>query len=381
MPWLSNGTFQRVNPDFTGATVWQQDQQATIKIIASRHDSHDEDLAQGIANALNLDGYNAMRASLNLGDNKLINVLAGTVDTDGVNKAQMDAADATLQSGIDANTAAIGTKLEDAPSDGNIYGRENGAWAVVPTGIGDAPSDNNYYSRRNAAWEVSPTGIGDAPSDGNQYVRQDAAWEIAAAGIGDAPADNDYYGRQNNAWVSLPFLQDAPNDANTYGRQGGAWVIIPGGVGPDDLITAHSWDKQTFSSARVNGGPITTDIRGFTEFASDGLIRHKLNDQGDVSSASIDVSAASRHSVINTGGVQLSFAGIPTLDDDDLGSTYQQEGQIVIHNGTGAGTVTFAGIVYKEIGLQSTADDVDQILSYIIQRRTAGYEATLIWSN
>lgn len=78
MPWKLDGTFERINPDFFGPTVWSQDQVASIKVIASRHDYHDEDLAQGIAGSLSLDGYNAMRADLDMGGNAIINVLTGT---------------------------------------------------------------------------------------------------------------------------------------------------------------------------------------------------------------------------------------------------------------------------------------------------------------
>ena len=92
MPWNSGqGKFIRANPDFSGETVWQQDQQATIKIIAARHDSHDQDIADGISACLNLDGITSMRADLDLNNNKLINVAEGTGPLDGINKTQLDA--------------------------------------------------------------------------------------------------------------------------------------------------------------------------------------------------------------------------------------------------------------------------------------------------
>jgi hypothetical protein len=78
MPWQPNGTFVRQNTDFQGSNVWQQDQQAKIKIIASRHDFHDQDIALGIADCLNLDGLNAMREDLDMGNNKIINLQPST---------------------------------------------------------------------------------------------------------------------------------------------------------------------------------------------------------------------------------------------------------------------------------------------------------------
>lgn len=82
MPWNTNGTFTRTNAQFFGADVWQKDQQASIKIIATRHDYHDEDLALGIANCLNLDGYNTMRADLDMGGYCIINQCGGGGGTD-----------------------------------------------------------------------------------------------------------------------------------------------------------------------------------------------------------------------------------------------------------------------------------------------------------
>ncbi|RLC00163.1 MAG: hypothetical protein DRH90_19045, partial [Deltaproteobacteria bacterium] len=68
--------FERINgpdPQFKGDDVWQDDQKASIKVIAVRHDYHDEDIAQGIAQCLNINGLNAMKADLNLGGFNLIN--------------------------------------------------------------------------------------------------------------------------------------------------------------------------------------------------------------------------------------------------------------------------------------------------------------------
>lgn len=108
MPWQITGAFVRVNPDFQGNNVWQQDQQATIKIIASRHDIHDQDLADGIAACVNLDGYNSMRADLNMGSNLIRSLAPGISGADGVNKDQLDVVDAKADQNA-ADIAAIQT--------------------------------------------------------------------------------------------------------------------------------------------------------------------------------------------------------------------------------------------------------------------------------
>jgi hypothetical protein len=69
-------------------------------------------------------------------------------------------------------------------------------------GIGDAPSDGNIYGRQNSGWvTVSSGGIGEAPTDGNTYVRQNFGWVVG--GISDAPYDGNYYARQNGNWSSF----------------------------------------------------------------------------------------------------------------------------------------------------------------------------------
>jgi hypothetical protein len=104
MPWNAvTKVVDRVNPDFSGPIVWQEDQQATIKIIASRHDYHDQDLADAITATVNLDGYTVMRADFDMGGFKITNLLAGTNPLDAVNFTQLD----DVQTQVTANAVAI----------------------------------------------------------------------------------------------------------------------------------------------------------------------------------------------------------------------------------------------------------------------------------
>jgi hypothetical protein len=112
MPWQLNGTFLRINPDYDG-DVWTKDQQAGIKVIAARHDVHDADLAAGIAKCVNIDGYNAMLANLDMGGFRITNLLAGIGALDGVNKTQLDTVEAKAdQNALDI--AAINTSDPDS---------------------------------------------------------------------------------------------------------------------------------------------------------------------------------------------------------------------------------------------------------------------------
>ncbi len=58
MAW-SGGTFSRTNGVNSGTDVWEQDKLEPVNILASRHDTHDQDLATGINACVNKDGSNA----------------------------------------------------------------------------------------------------------------------------------------------------------------------------------------------------------------------------------------------------------------------------------------------------------------------------------
>lgn len=88
MPRQPDGTFQRFNNQYFGADVWQQDLETDKKIIALRHDVHDEDLATGIAECLPKDGLESMLGSLRMGGFTIINMGNGLTPTDGATFGQ-----------------------------------------------------------------------------------------------------------------------------------------------------------------------------------------------------------------------------------------------------------------------------------------------------
>ena len=113
MPWQINGTFLRINPNFSGSTVWEQDRQAGYKVVSSRHDVHDQDMAVGISQALSVEGYNSMLANMNMGGFRITNMLAGIGASDAVNLTQLtDVSDQVDQNTTDI--AAINTSDPDS---------------------------------------------------------------------------------------------------------------------------------------------------------------------------------------------------------------------------------------------------------------------------
>ena len=80
----------RTNGTYSGSAVWQSDAAAAIKIRADRHDTHDQDLAQGINNCLTKDGQNSPTTNVSWGGFKITSLAAGVAAGDAVNKGQLD---------------------------------------------------------------------------------------------------------------------------------------------------------------------------------------------------------------------------------------------------------------------------------------------------
>ena len=88
MGW-SGGTYTRSDGVFTGTSIWQSNRDAGTKIVADRHDTHDQDLATGINQCLNKDGSNAATADLDAGTYRITRVGDGTAHTDAINAGQI----------------------------------------------------------------------------------------------------------------------------------------------------------------------------------------------------------------------------------------------------------------------------------------------------
>lgn len=183
MPWnVAQKKFIRDNSRNTGTTVWDDDAVADQLVDSGGHDYHDQDLAQGITECLNINGINDMAADLKMGTNKVTALAPGTAGTDGTNKDQLDAVDAKAdQNTVDiSNLDARVTTLEGsgAPdpmvvtnfrSQGSIRHKLNdqdvAPWAV------NVNSFNRHYVKNDGAGTLTFTGFpaADDPDIGNHY--------------------------------------------------------------------------------------------------------------------------------------------------------------------------------------------------------------------
>lgn len=83
MPWAA-GTFSRTNGVNSGADTWEQDRDEPVNILASRHDDHDQDLADGINACLLKDGTNTPTADLPMGGFTHTGLGSGTANGEAI---------------------------------------------------------------------------------------------------------------------------------------------------------------------------------------------------------------------------------------------------------------------------------------------------------
>ena len=88
MGW-SGGVYTRTNGVYSGSGVWASDEGAAVKILSSRHDTHDQDLATGINSCLAKDGSNAATSNLNLGGFRYTNAAVATSNSDLARASQV----------------------------------------------------------------------------------------------------------------------------------------------------------------------------------------------------------------------------------------------------------------------------------------------------
>lgn len=81
MPWNGaspNKTFGRTDGTRTGSTTWQQADAASVDIISPDHDTHDQDIADGLNTALCKDGGNTATANIPMGGFTFSNLAAAS---------------------------------------------------------------------------------------------------------------------------------------------------------------------------------------------------------------------------------------------------------------------------------------------------------------
>ncbi len=260
MPWQNDGTFLRVTNNTSeeqGDRLWQQDLSASVKIIASRHDVHDHDLASGIAACMNLDGYNAMRANLDMGGFKVVNTTPGAGNNEMATYGQT-AGELLFDDGTRILT------LNDR------YGVEIDS-VSIPSGTGGGGEGSVSEITTDGTLNITPDPLTTIGTIGMKYL---AAGQTFSGGISSIVIDD--YGRVTQvtpgafANTNLSNNQGAIN-TTIYSSTGTGTVILEATEERSGVMTAAQ--VQLLNSIQSGGGMIPPiELNGINETPQADLV-------------------------------------------------------------------------------------------------------------
>ena len=268
MPW-SGGSFTRTNGVHTGATLWAQDRDAGTKILATRHDTHDQDLADGINATLEKSGSNAATGNLDIGSNRITALADGTAKTDAatVNQIQSNgpAFQATDTGTANAYVIALSPAIT-AYAAGQAITFKAGAASTTASTLNVNGLGTKALKKKNdqdiAAGDIEASQIITAVYDGTSFqVTSQLGSEASAGGSntqvqynnsGALGGDADFTFDGTNVTVANPFYFPdgavaTPALANTGDVNTGIYFPAADTVG----VTAGGTEKWRFNSNEI----------------------------------------------------------------------------------------------------------------------------------
>lgn len=219
--WDGSGNFVRSDGTRTGTQVWQDARTAGVKIRADDHDTHDQEIADGLENTVALDGQNTTTT-----DNAILRYDSGNTKFEGV--------------------SISASQVVGRGSSGDVKGI-NVASARALLGVGSATPTNSealfwasasgQYEQRSAATARSLLGLGTAAPSNHQIL----VFSSAAS----------TYQKASETTISLGNEFDA--DQNAKCLRIGDFVTITG--------VGVNWTHSSAASPQSSAGVIPSSFR------------------------------------------------------------------------------------------------------------------------
>jgi len=220
MPRQADGTFRRSNGENEGLDTWEQDRLGNVGIVADRHDFHDQDLANGIEDSLDVNGRNSMRSNIDMGGFRVINS-AGADNGDGLTSL------AQVQDLI-ANAPSLGQDVVRSSPwvsfEPNLYASNAGSALVNQTNfsshfkklVNDTTVQVVYDLRVSLANEETPRIYMRLPTLATPrsfYHGFAGTLDVSGIGLGNTPGDlgSSSFLLSNQLWVRQVTQAQAPN--------------------------------------------------------------------------------------------------------------------------------------------------------------------------
>lgn len=251
MPYNGSGTFLRVRN-------WAQDATAGIRIRADRHDSEDDNFAQGLSQCITKDGQTTVTANLPMATFRHTNVGAAQNATDYAryDQVQLGKAVWAVAGGTADALTALYSPNTPTPVDGQLY--------YVRATAANATTTPTFSPDGNTAQVITkygadPLAIGDISGAGHElilrYRLSDTKYELlnpAVTGVAVLSGNNAFTGNNSFSGDST-FTGDVrfPNDGTLTIASGG--ITVTGVYHTVDTEAAAATDDLETINGGVSG--------------------------------------------------------------------------------------------------------------------------------
>lgn len=242
MAFNGSGTFNRSNGTHSGSTTWVQDANAGTNIEASIHDTHDQDLADGLTNVICKDGQTTVTANLPMATYRHTNVGAANARTDYARADDVQDSNLTWGGSSGGSSNAFTLTLSPAIAayaDGQRFG-----FKANHTNTGAATLNINSVG---AADIVDNTGSALSAGD----LTSGRIYEVIYNGT---TADFHLVNPTSTRLDDITAL--TPTDGNFMVGDGSTWVAESGSTARTSLGLG-SIATQASSSVSITGGTIS----------------------------------------------------------------------------------------------------------------------------
>lgn len=356
MPWIA-GTATRTNGTYTGGSVWQDDAGAGVKILASNHDAHDQDVVDMVNACLHKGGQNSPTADIDWGAKRIINLADPTADQDAATKAYVDAS-------APDELNDVGDVTISAQAAGHVVRWSGSGWVNAQLAYGDlsgtpalatVATSGDYADLTNKP--TIPADVADLGDVDLTGITDGQVMKWVTANSRFEPANDSGAGGGASNFTELG---DAPS---SYSGQAGKGVAVNGGATGLEFVDLFSGDYADLTNKPVLATVATSGA--YADLSGAPSIPANLGDLDNVSATSPSTGHVLKWSgsewapAAESGGgggtnISISRTATAVTVNSDTGS----DGTISAASASYAGVLT-SSLYNKLNAIESNADVTD----------------------